>query len=151
MDRLWIQVSPMRFLLVLFNILSFALIGDRVNAAPTLAPSDSHEAREIVVNIKTRAFKPDTLALQIGEKIRLVLRNQDVELHAFVPMTLFHDSALNVSGNGAPEFGPKGLRRVLLPSQGQTEILFIPQRPGTYPFYCDLPGHEMAGTVVVQE
>ena len=151
MNRLLIQVFQMVFVIAIFFLSDFPLPLNLATAAPTLAPSDSHQAREVVVNIKTRAFQPDSLAFKSGEKIRLVLRNQDVELHAFVPMNLFQDATLNVSGNGAPEFGPKGLLRVLLPSQGQTEILFIPQRPGTYPFFCDLPGHEMAGTIVVQE
>ena len=79
------------------------------------------------------------------------LRNQDVELHAFVPVSLFQNTTLQVSGNGAPEFGSGGLLRILLPSKGQTEILFVPRRPGNYPFLCDLPGHVMNGTVVVQE
>ena len=120
-------------------------------SAPSLAPSDPHQARDIVVNIKTRQFDPPRVYLQSGEKIRLILRNQDVELHAFVPVSLFQNTTLQVSGNGAPEFGPQGLFRILLPSKGQTEILFVPQRPGNYPFLCDLPGHVMNGTVVVQE
>ena len=122
-----------------------------VGATPSLAPSDPNEARDIVVNIKSRQFAPDTLYLKSGEKIRLILRNKDVELHAFVPISLFKNTTLHVSGNGAPEFGPQGLLRILLPSKGQSEILFVPQHPGTYPFLCDLPGHVMRGTVVVQE
>ena len=57
--------------------------GEPALAAPTLAPSDPHVARDIVVNIKTRQFDPATVSLQSGEKVRLILRNQDVELHAF--------------------------------------------------------------------
>lgn len=125
--------------------------GEPALAAPTLAPSDPHVARDIVVNIKTRQFDPPTLSLQSGEKVRLILRNQDVELHAFVPLSLFQNATLQVSGNGAPEFGPQGLLRILLPSKGQTEILFVPERPGNYPFLCDLPGHIMSGKIVVQE
>jgi len=135
----------------MLGLLVIPLGWNLATAAPSLAPSDSHQAREVVVNIKTRQFQPDTLYFQAGEKIRLILRNQDVELHAFVPISLFQNATLHVSGNGAPEFGPQGLLRILLPSQGQTEILFIPQRLGSYPFFCDLPGHVMSGTVVVQE
>lgn len=122
-----------------------------VEATPSLAPSDPNEAKDIVVNIRTRQFDPSTVYLQSGEKVRLILRNQDVELHAFVPISLFQNATLHVTGNGAPEFGSQGLLRVLLPSKGQTEILFVPQRPGTYPFLCDLPGHVMRGTVVVKQ
>ena len=91
------------------------------------------------------------ISLQLGKKTRFILRNKDAELHAFVPVGLFHGSSHNVSGNGAPQFGKEGLVRVLLPSTGQTEILFTPEKAGNYPFFCDLPGHVMRGTIVVQE
>ena len=137
--------------IVIFGMIVVFLDGTRIDATPNLAPSDPNEARDIVVNIKTRQFEPSTLYLQAGEKVRLILRNQDAELHAFVPISLFHNATLHVTGNGAPDFGSQGLLRVLLPSKGQTEILFIPERPGTYPFLCDLPGHVMNGTIVVQD
>ena len=134
-----------------FGLLVLPLGWTQAWGIPSLAPSDPHKARDIVVNIKTRQFDPPTVYLQSGEKTRLILRNQDVELHAFVPVSLFQNTTLQVSGNGAPEFGSGGLLRILLPSKGQTEILFVPRRPGHYPFLCDLPGHVMNGTVVVQE
>ena len=137
--------------IAIFWLLGLPFGGHLALAAPSLAPSDPHQARDIVVNIKTRQFNPDTLYLKSGEKIRLILRNQDAELHAFVPISLFQNATLHVSGNGAPEFGPQGLLRILLPSRGQSEILFVPESPGSYPFLCDLPGHVMNGTVVVQE
>ena len=121
------------------------------SATTSLSPADSHPEIQVILNINTRRFQPQKLTLHSGQKIRLVLRNLDAELHAFVPIGLFTGSNLNISGNGAPEFGPEGFRRVLLPSNGQTEILFIPQRPGSYPFICDLPGHIMNGTIVVDE
>ena len=119
--------------------------------ASSLAASDSQHETEVVVHIKTREFRPDKISLRTGEKIRLIFRNEDAELHAFVPVGIFLNTTLNLTGNGAPQFGPDGLLRVLLPSNGQTEILFIADRPGQYPFFCDLPGHVMRGTIVVQE
>ena len=138
-------------LVAIFLLLVFPSGWDLVEATPSLALSDQNEAKDIVVNIKTRQFEPATVYLKSGQKTRLILRNRDAELHAFVPVSLFQNASLHVSGNGAPEFGSQGLLRVLLPSKGQTEILFVPHRPGTYPFWCDLPGHVMNGMVVVQE
>ena len=135
----------------MFSFLGIPFGWTPASASPSLAPSDPHQARDIVVNIKTRQFEPAMVYLQSGEKIRLILRNQDAELHAFVPISLFQNSTVQVSGNGAPEFGSQGLLRILLPSKGQTEILFVPERPGSYPFLCDLPGHVMSGTIMVQE
>ena len=119
--------------------------------ASSLAASDSQRETEVLVQIQTREFRPDRITIRTGEKIRLIFRNEDAELHAFVPVGIFLKTTLNLTGNGAPQFGPDGLLRVLLPSNGQTEILFIAERPGQYPFFCDLPGHVMRGTIVVQE
>jgi hypothetical protein len=88
--------------------------------------------------------------LHAGRKTTLVLRNEDAELHAFVPGSLFAGVNLNISGNGAPEFGEQGFKRVIIPSEGWAEIRFVPDRVGTYPFVCDMPGHEMKATIVVE-
>jgi len=114
-------------------------------------PTPNLEALEVTINIRSREFRPDSLTVTVGQKTRLVLKNLDTELHAFVPVGLLADSHVAVSGNGAPQFAKEGFVRVLLPTRGQTEIEFTPARPGTYPYFCDLPGHVMRGTIVVRE
>ena len=117
----------------------------------SLMPTPNLEALELTINIRSREFRPDSLTVTVGQKTRLVLKNLDTELHAFVPVGLLADSHVTVSGNGAPQFAKEGFVRVLLPTRGQTEIEFTPARPGTYPYFCDLPGHVMRGTIVVRE
>ena len=121
------------------------------SSTPTSLPSQLATETEVTINIKFRQFSPNAISLTVGQKTRLVLKNLDTELHAFLPVGLLTGTHLNVSGNGAPQFSKEGLVRVLLPTSGQTEIVFTPSRPGTYPFFCDLPGHVMRGTIVVQE
>lgn len=122
------------------------------SATPTsLTPSPNLEALEVTINIRSREFRPNTLTIPVGQKTRLVLKNLDTELHAFVPVGLLADSHVAVSGNGAPQFAKAGFVRVLLPTRGQTEIVFTPARPGTYPYFCDLPGHVMRGSILVRE
>ncbi len=131
----------------------FLMFGNGISlavASGLSAPSPSM-ATDVIIIVKTREFQPNMIALQRGEKIRFILRNKDAELHAFVPIGLFIDTTHNVSGNGAPQFAKEGLIRVLLPSTGQTEIMFTPEKIGKFPFFCDLPGHVMRGTIVVQE
>lgn len=117
---------------------------------PTLASSDSEPEQQVIVNIRSRSFDPSTVTLRAGQKTKLVFLNHDVELHAFVPVGLFVGVNLNITGNGAPEFGAEGFKRVIIPSDGRSEIRFVPERPGVYPFFCDMPGHEMKATIVVQ-
>ncbi len=116
----------------------------------TLAPSDPDPEQQVIVNIRARSFEPSTVTLHAGRKTKLVFQNHDVELHAFVPVGLFVGVNLNITGNGAPEFGAEGFKRVIIPSEGRAEIRFVPERPGVYPFSCDMPGHEMKATIVVQ-
>jgi plastocyanin len=121
-------------------------------ATPTsLAPASDVQEKGVTISIKSREFSPNTVSLIMGQKTRLVLKNLDTELHAFLPVGLLTDIHLNLSGNGAPEFSKEGLVRVLLPTSGQTEIVFIPSRSGTFPYFCDLPGHVMRGTIVVHQ
>lgn len=117
----------------------------------SFAPIPNLATFEVTINIRSREFRPQTLTIPLGQKIRLVLKNLDTELHAFVPVGLVADSHLMVSGNGAPQFAKEGFVRVLLPTKGQTDLTFTPTRPGTYPYFCDLPGHDMQGIIVVHD
>ena len=101
------------------------------------------------IHIQNRRFVPHLVNLRVGQPVRLILKNQDVELHAFVPMDLLARTNVQVGGNGAPEFGKDGFRRVLIPSRGQVELVFVPKEEGAFAFFCDLPGHVMNGTIVV--
>ncbi|MCA9463328.1 MAG: cupredoxin domain-containing protein [Nitrospira sp.] len=120
-------------------------------APPNSDLSDTAEENSVTLTIKSRVFIPETISLPMGQKTHLTIINHDSELHAFVPIGLLTHTHINLSGNGAPQFGKEGLLRVLLPTRGQTDIVFIPTRPGNYPFFCDLPGHVMRGNIVVQE
>ncbi len=128
------------------------LIGSATAAPPipTLAPTNTDPEEQVLVKIRARQFEPTTVTLHAGRKTRLVFQNHDAELHAFVPIGLFVGVSLNISGNGAPEFGHEGFKRVIIPSEGRAEILFVPERTGVYPFLCDMPGHDMRATIVVQ-
>ena len=119
--------------------------------AETALSAGTRGLDEHTVRIHNRQFIPHVLHLRVGQKTRLILKNEDAELHAFVPDALFVRTNVQVSGNGAPQFGDQGFRRVLLPMLGQTELVFTPKEAGSFPFFCDLPGHVMNGTVVVEE
>ncbi len=103
----------------------------------------------IAVQIRNRRFLPNVVHIRAGQQVRLVLTNQDAELHAFVPVDFLTRTHVQVGGNGAPQFGRDGFRRVLIPAQGRAELVFVSRKAGVFPFFCDLPGHLMNGTIVV--
>lgn len=98
-----------------------------------------------------RAFDPPVVTLRLGEPVTLIVRNEDEDLHAFVPLLLFLRINVQVAGNGAPEFNETGFARALIPPNGRIELRFTPKTAGTFSFLCDLPGHLMRGEIVVRE
>lgn len=120
------------------------------DSPPAVSSNDLDIEEEVLVRIRDRKFMPAAVRVHAGRKTKLVFHNQDAELHAFVPGTLFNGISLNVGGNGAPEFGEQGFRKVIIPGEGVVELRFVLPQPGRYPFICDMPGHEMRATIVVE-
>jgi uncharacterized cupredoxin-like copper-binding protein len=105
-------------------------------------------AVEIVASKRT--FTPETITLRLGQPVTLIVRNEDEDLHAFVPLLLFQRTNVQVRGNGAPEFNETGFVRVLIPPHGRAELRFTPKTVGTFLYICDLPGHNMRAKIVIQ-
>ena len=114
-------------------------------------PEVDTQAIRVDITIKARRFHPSPVSVPVGRPIMLVFHNEDVELHAFVPQQFLEHAPVHIDGNGAPQFGEKGFERVLIPSGGSEEIHFVPTAVGTFEYRCDLPGHQMIGTIVVEE
>lgn len=109
------------------------------------------DAIRVDITINARQFHPSPVSVAVGEPVALVFTNNDVELHAFVPKHFLEGVPLHVEGNGAPQYDDRGFVRVLIPSGGQEVLRFVPQSAGTFEYRCDLPGHQMVGTIVVEE
>jgi plastocyanin len=108
------------------------------------------EVESITVEIGSRMFTPNHVLLHHDQKTVLRFRNHDTELHTVVAKELFLSADLNVGGNGAQEFGPDGLKRVIIPPEGLVEFQFTPTRTGTFSYLCDMPGHDMKAVIVVE-
>lgn len=120
------------------------------DSPPIVSPNDLALEEEVLVRIRDRKFMPATVRVHAGRKTKLVFHNQDAELHVFAPGNLFDGISVSVEGNGAPEFGEQGFRKVIIPGDGVAELRFALQQPGRYPFICDMPGHEMRAVIVVE-
>ena len=120
-----------------------------VGQAPNTLSTDA-EVKSVTVEIQWRMFTPNHVLLHHDQKTALRFRNHDTELHTVVAKELFFGVDLNVAGNGAPEFGPDGLKRVIIPSEGLIEIQFTPPHTGIFSYLCDMPGHDMKAVIVVE-
>lgn len=79
------------------------------------------------IQMNNMRFLQDEVQVKVGEPVTLHLVNQDSYAHAF----------------DIDEFDihqPFAANETL-------EVTFTPEKPGSYPFYCDSPGHEAAGMV----
>lgn len=117
---------------------------------PAVIAAEPTNQQSILIDIRARQFRPDSVELSRSRTVMLVIENHDSELHAFVPGDLFDGVNVNIGGNGAPEFGPQGFKRVIIPPEGRAEIRFTPERTGEFTYLCDMPGHEMRATIVVR-
>lgn len=115
-----------------------------------LSAQAAADVETAVVVIKSRQFDPARVVVHRGRKITLIVENHDSELHTFAPEDLFAKESFAIGGNGAPEFGPAGFRRVIIPPDGRAELEFTPSEAGEYRYACDMPGHQMRAVVVVE-
>ena len=120
-----------------------------VEQAPDAFPTDI-EGETVTVEIRSRMFIPPHVRLHHDRKTVLRFRNHDTELHTVAAKEFFFGVDFDMGGNGAPEFGPDGLKRVIIPPEGLTEFRFTPARTGTFSYLCDMPGHDMKAVIVVE-
>jgi plastocyanin len=120
-------------------------VGQVLNAPPT-----ETEVELVTVEIRGRVFVPNRVLLHHDHRTALRFLNHDTELHTVVAKEIFLSAGLNVGGNGFPEFGPDGLKRVIIPPEGLIEFQFTPARTGAFSYQCDMPGHDMKAAIVVE-
>ena len=102
-------------------------MGNDRDARPVAA-----DARRIEVTASSFAFDPDEITVEAGEDIAIVLSSADT-LHDFTVDEL--DAHVSVDDGETDEGGLRA------------------EEPGTYTFYCSVPGHRdegMEGTLVVE-
>lgn len=113
--------------------------------APTQQP-----AERVPLHLGTAAgdlrFDPDQLTFIAGQRYTLTLDNPSPEKHYFTAKD-FADAlwtqkveAGNVEVKGA-------IHELELKPGAVADWTFIPQKPGTYPLHCSIPGHAEAGMV----
>lgn len=97
-------------------------------------------AREIGVSARDLpegkyAFEPAVLTVRPGEKVTFVVKNDGKQDHEF-------------------EGAEAGIEEIVVaPGKAKRAAWQAPSKSGTYPVYCDLPGHRAGGmelTLVVQ-
>lgn len=110
----------------------------RLFAAPTISallalslPFAAHAAdNEFVLTIKDHKFQPEELTVPAGQKIKLLIDNQD---------------------DSAEEFESHLLKREkVVAGKGKITLMVGPLQPGRYPFFGEYHEKTAKGVIVVQ-
>ena len=118
--------GPTGVLAVVFVVASLGLVWAMTDAAPQAAPEGALEVETVNV-----AYHPESLQAS-GGKVTVALRNRDLFWHTFTIDALHVDIRAPVGSLRAATFEAK---------------------PGTYSYYCRIPGHAalgMRGTLTVR-
>ncbi len=110
-----------------------SLVSATLPSNATAGVSSQTLAQLPTVVVSRMRFQPDQLHARVGETVALRLDNRDPEEH------YFDIDELNV--------------HVAMPSGTSALAVFRPTKPGTYTFYCQVPGHReagMVGTLIVE-
>ena len=94
------------------------------------------------------AYEPQSIEVTAGRPVTLTLVNEGALEHDFniltIPVTDVHDS--NEGEHMGHDSASSDLHTAAEPG-GSSVLEFTPTEPGTYEFFCTVPGHKEAGAV----
>jgi uncharacterized cupredoxin-like copper-binding protein len=111
--------------------------------------------QRLTVEAQDLAFSPMALEVSAGDRVKLTLQNNGALEHDFSIMEFpMEGKAEETNGmDHAMGEGSKEPELHVAAGPGQSATLdFTPSKPGTYEFWCTVPGHKeagMRGTLVV--
>ena len=92
-------------------------------------------------------FDPPVLRVKVSEIVALRLENRHDDVgHSFN----IDELNIHVSIPARVRISDTGLNEVSMPTGKPSLALFVASTPGTYTFYCGLPGHHESGTLIVE-
>ena len=121
------------FIVGALAIILFLITISRVGLINFENPTRSTNPETITITTENFKFGQPELRVKVGETATLELYNGDFLPHSF----------------DVDEFDV----HITMPGHGQVQATFTPTTPGTYPFYCGIPGHVeagMVGTLIVE-
>jgi uncharacterized cupredoxin-like copper-binding protein len=129
-------------LLMLALILTFVLAacgGAAAKPGPT-------EPQTIALALNEFQFQPAEITVNVGQPIKLVLKNNGTVLHDFVST----DAMVEVMEEHGAEHDMAGMEtnmHAAIEAGQQSTLEFKAMQAGTYTFYCTVAGHKEAGMV----
>ena len=112
---------------ILLAIGLFAVVIGRLGLLNGLRGGETAVPGTIHLTAKNMRFGQEEIHLKVGQTVTFTLDNKDLYTHSF------DADAFDV--------------HTAMPANSQVTASFTATRPGTFDFYCGIPGHTQAGMV----
>lgn len=118
-----------------------------------LAACGAPQPQPVTLTARTMVYEPSTFEVTAGAPVELTLVNEDALEHDFSILEIPVESVSEpdaMSAEHEMEMGTAAMDPVLhvAAEPGATNHLtFTSTKPGTYEFFCTVPGHKEAGMV----
>lgn len=114
--------------------------------------------QEITLTAQTMTFSPSTFEVTAGVPVELTFVNEDALEHDFsileIPVeSVSEPDAMSAEHEMQMGAGVEPVLHVAVEPGATNHLSFTPTKPGTYEFFCTVPGHKdagMVGTMVVK-
>lgn len=132
--------------------LTLALILVFTLAACSGGTAGTTESKTITLTMNEFQFQPAELTVNVGQPVKLVLKNTGTVLHDFVST----DAMVTVIEEHGAEHEMGGMHTTMhaaVDAGQQSTLEFKATQAGTYTFYCTIAGHKeagMTGTLIVK-
>lgn len=149
--RFFARAGAFTAVLLLLTALGAACGGDGDAGGPPPTPAAPLDG-ELTVSAFEWGFEPQAIALAQGEEVRIVLQNDGSILHNFKVEEQLSANVISSESTGPLSADEDEL--FVGADGGQRGVLvFVPQGPGTFVFYCTIQNHRqlgMEGVLVVE-
>ena len=127
-----LRATSRLFVLALILTLTLAACGS--------AASRSTTPKTVTLTLNEFQFQPAEITTNVGQPIKLVLKNNGTVLHDFVST----DAMVEVMEEHGAEHDMAGMQtnmHAAIEAGQQSTLEFKATQPGTYTFYCTIAGH----------
>jgi len=119
--------------------------------------SPSTGANQITLEVRNLQYQPATIEVMAGQPVKLTMRNNDSAEHDFsimeIPMATMGATPAPMAGHDMAGMTADPQLHMAAAMGVTNTVEFTPTKPGTYEFFCTVPGHKdagMKGTLVVK-
>jgi uncharacterized cupredoxin-like copper-binding protein len=114
---------------------------------PAIAAADWSKVKTVVVELDDNNYEPNDLTLKRGTPYKLVLKNIGKAAHDMVGGSLFDKdvTALRMVNTLVGRVTADTISSVYIRPKQEAEVWIVPLKPGSYSFFCSIPGHREAG------